>query len=344
MATIESGDFVITSNHESEAAMRAVMGVESNDAGNQASDEGHDAVIPGSTDAGSESGRAGGDQSSGEDAGESNRSTDRRADDAVPAGAVGKKARDNPQARISQAVAKQREAERKAADLEARLQALEQSRPAPAPQQPPVAPPSPVATGKPSWQSFEEQVGVGLKYATWGEAQDAYADARDSWNRQEWLREQQQQAELAERRKVATDHLARVEVAKKQYPDYQEALTSVEHVRVSPVLEAAILKLPNSADVVYWLATHPDEFTQLASETLTLDVVAAPIVRRLLEARVGAGARSGSVPSAELPRTKPPIRPVGASSVSVPDDPGDDEPVEQYIARMNAADRKRGRL
>lgn len=324
MATIESGDFIISSNHESEAAMRAVMDVEPTEE-THAADDHAEVADSGETPGAPDDAATSADHSV---APPPETQPEKRG-----------KPRDNPQARISQAVAKQREAERKAADLEARLQALEQARQPVPPQE---APKPATPTGKPSWKAFEEQIGT--TYQSWGDAQDAYADARDNWNRQAWQREQQQHAELTEKQKASTEHLARVEVAKAKYPDYQDALAAVEHIRITPVLETAILKLPNSADVVYWLATHPDELTQLASETNGLDVIAAPLVRRLLETRVGAGARPGSASTAELSKAKPPVRPVGVSSVVVPDEPGDDEPIERYIARQNAIDRKKGRL
>lgn len=319
--TIEHDGFTIESNHETEAAMRAAMEIP------PAADATAEASADGEVDAAAST--------------EPSQSAEAVASVNAESEPVRKpKPRENTQARISQAIAKQHEAERKAAELEARLQALEQSRQQPTREEPKPAA-KPVDPSKPSWKVFEAQIGE--TYETWADAQDAFSDARDTWNRQQWQEEQRHQQEQSERLHAGQTHRERVTAAKARYPDYDAVVEAVSTIPVSAVLEQAILASPNSADVVYWLATHRDEFSQLASETQSLGVVAAPLVRRLLEARLGAGERSGSVPTAELSTAKPPIRPVGVSSVTVSDD-DEDVPIETWISRENAKDRKKGRL
>lgn len=325
MATIEHEGFTIDSNHETEAAMRAAMGVETPEPSPQEAAEGS------SEPQESQEPETAPPQEAAESRTEPQEAADRRA-----------KPRENVQARISQAVAKQREAERKAADLEARLQALEQTRSQPAREEPkpvPVAAPS----GKPTWKAFEEQIGT--QFETWGDASDAYQDARETWLRQQWQEEQAQQRQVQHRERIA-------QAAAQKYgvESYQQAIDTVNQalktagVRITETFRQAIDGSTVAPDLVYWLGTHPDECIQLASETQDLGAAAAPLVRRLLETRVSAGAPSGSAPLAELPRAKPPVRPVGVSSVTVPEDDSEDVPIETWISRENAKDRKKGRL
>lgn len=341
MATIEHDGFIISSNHESEAAMRAVMSGESSHVGDQET-EGRD-ELAGSVDAGSEGGSGESDSAGRENLGGSDRSADSGAVDegAVPAQVRKAKPRENPQARIAQAIERQRDAERRAQQLEAELARLKQ--------------PAPVTTtepAKPHGRPSESEIGT--TYKTYEEFVEALADWKleqrlgsvDQLVEQRFQKEREKEAQA----RALTAFQERTELGKKKYRDYQEqvdaadAAMKAEGKGITQVMAEAVFRSNLSHDLVYYLATHPDDARQLASETVGLDVSAAPLVRQLLEQRVSAGAGHGSASTAELSRAKPPIRPLGASSVTVPDEPGDDEPVERYIARMNSIDRKRGRL
>ncbi len=321
--TIEHDGFTIESNHESESAMRAAMDIPE--------PETHDETVevhePEPAGIVSEVPVSDGAVSAADQPGADSAASPRKA-----------KPKENVQARINQALEKQRKAEERAAALEAEVSRLKQ------PAQPAEAP------VQPKWQPVP-----GEKFATfdtWSAANpgtdyEDYIDARARHVYQAEHRAAQAQSELE---RLSTSHLTRVEVAKQKYPDYDQAVAAVDKqlfdagLRSSDALTDAILRSDSSADLIYWLATHPEDALQLARESQGLPASAAPIVKRLLEVRLGAGERPGSGPTAELSHAKPPVRPVGVSSVVVPDEPGEDEPVEAYIRRQNALDRKRGRL
>ena len=319
--TIEHDGFSITSNTETEAAMRSALGAE---------------TLPvEQTDAPDDHGEVAGSGAAEGNSGKPEASADDPAGLSTADAPKDKKAkpRENMHARLSQETARRHALEQRTAELEAELTRYKQT---PAPREEPKQPPAPVSD-KPSWKTFEAQIGT--QYESWADAQDAYIDARD-----EWKETQQREKQAQEQRQAAgKSHYDRVQTFRKTHPDFDTVVNAVSDIPASAVLQEAILALPNSADVVYWLASNRDEFSQLASETASLDVIAAPLVKRLLQARLGAGEPSGSVPAVELSTAKPPVRPVGVSSVVVPDEPGEDEPFDAYFARMNASDRKKGR-
>ena len=72
------------------------------------------------------------------------------------------------------------------------------------------------------------------------------------------------------------------------YPDFDQVLTEADTLglQVSAVMQEAIAESPQAADLVYFLATHPEECTQLAEESQQTPVAAATVMRRLLESRL----------------------------------------------------------
>jgi len=258
------------------------------------------------------------------------------------------KPRDNPQARIAQEIDRRKAAEARAAHIEAELQQL-RSRPAPAP----VEPPAP-ARAKPR----EEEVGT--KYPSYADFIEDLAD----WKAEQRLTalrpaapidqivaaEIEKREQVRQRVEAQRAFEAREEQARATYPDYQDQVDRlISTVRDAgtpfpPVALEAIFQSEQAGHLLYWLATHPTEALQLARDVSHYDVVAAPLVRQVLEARLGSVAVPGSGPAARESRAQPPIKPVGASPVSAPsDEPSDDESFEQYFARENARARKAGR-
>lgn len=259
-----------------------------------------------------------------------------------------KNPRNNPQARISQAVAKQRDAERRAEELAAELERL---RAAHRPAAPVAEPAKPEPVGKPKREDFLAQIGT--TYPTYEAAQDAYDDARDAWrdSRQppvETVIEQRLAVREAQREaaRVLTAHQQRMAAAESQYPDYKETVAQAEQlltdlkITLPPALQFAMFDSPKSADVVYWLATHPTDLLQLARQSAALPVSAAALLRRDLESRVGAGAGPGAAPPAVVSTAKPPIKPVGASHIAPQDEGSESESFDAYFARENARERK----
>lgn len=335
--TVTHDDMTVTTNTGSEADVRVSMGMPADGAT-------HD-------DAGTvedPSGRL--DDAGTGEAERATRDTAETPDDHAAEPPVRKpKPRDNPQARISQEVERRKAVEARAAQLEAELQRLKTT--------PAAVKPAELAAARPKPKEDE----VGSKYPSYADFIEDLAD----WKAEQRMAavpaagtlDQLVAAEL-DKRERQREHLTRVSahqermaVVAARTPDIQakieaaDAAVTAAGLPQSPVLIQAILGSDRSGDLVEWLATHPTDYLQLAREALPLDVAAAPLVRQLLEARLGAGERSGSAPAAQESRAKPPIKPVGASPVTaVPDDGSDDEPFEKHFARENAKDRKAGRL
>ena len=197
----------------------------------------------------------------------------RRRDDTLP--------RHNPIARMKQALAQKAEAERRAAALEAELAAA-----AAAGVTSPVTPPAAEwarATPAPGEPQFEQ----------FADAPDPYTAYLQAWTR--WDRAQAIAQARAEWEAEQTAEAARAELpdaprrrAKSQYPDFDQVLTQADTLglQVSAVMQEAIADSPKAADLVYYLATHPEECTQLAEESHQTPVAAAPVMRRLLESHL----------------------------------------------------------
>jgi hypothetical protein len=264
----------------------------------------------------------------------------------------GKKPRDNPQARIAQVLEQKRLADQRAQAAEARIAALEAQLNKPVP---PVAPLPGSNNGNGARPKPKEDE-VGTKYASYADFVEDLAD----WKAEQRLGkvpnvDQLVDAKLAQReqqrewQRQAAAHQARVDTAKTTYADYQERVDASDTalaeagLALSPAVSEAILSSDRSADLVYYLATHPDELLQLAKDARQFDASAAPLIRSMLDARLGAVASSGSAPRASS-TAKPPIKPVGASPVTPGSDDSDDEPFDAYFKRMNARDRKAGKL
>jgi len=248
----------------------------------------------------------------------------RRRDDTLP--------RHDPIARMKQAIAQKAQAEQRAAHLEAELQRLRQpsvtSPVTPGPQNGQAAP----AYGEPQFEQFADAP----------DPYTAYVQAWARWDRAQGLAEARQQWDAEQAAKVqATAFEHRLAEGRKEYPDYDQVLTEADTLglQVSAVMQLAIAESPKAADLVYYLATHPEECTQLAEESQHTPVAAAAVMRRLLESQVGprAAPRNGAGPAAvpKMSTAKPPVQPVGSSPVMGDDPPGDTASAAEHARYWN---------
>jgi hypothetical protein len=131
------------------------------------------------------------------------------------------------------------------------------------------------------------------------------------------------------------------------FADFREKFEELteQGLQFSPTIAGIVAEeldgeTPLGHKLAYHLATHPDDLRRLnALQPLT----AARQIQKILDTL--APASRGSEAPAPVSQAKPPVRPIGGSPAAVSvDDPGDDEDVDKYIARMNAKDRKAGRL
>lgn len=241
--------------------------------------------------------------------------------------------RKSHQAKINIAIAKQREAERRAdeaerraTEREAELQALKQPPPTPAAR---VEPPAPSATrAKPT------EAEIGEKYQTYGDFVEDLAD---------WKVEQReaQRDQIAAQRERESHVTTAVNLATERHPDFAALMASdtrvypdavMEHLRVEASLDPSL-----SAELLHHLLTHPDDAERLAK-------MHHPIAAAREIGRLTAGLSSApSGPETVLTHTtaKPLIKPVRSSVMAPESSPPEDLPFgPKYIAAMNERDRK----
>ena len=243
--------------------------------------------------------------------------------------------RHDPIARMTKALAQKAEAERRAAALESELQRLRQ--PVTSPVTPPPANGHPPPSGdEPQFEQFADQADPYTAYvqawARWDHARQL--DAR-------FAQYEQQQAARAQ----ATVFESRLADGAKHYPDWQEALTQADTLglQISAVMQQAITSSSRAADLVHYLATHPEECFQLAEESEATPVAAAPVMRRLLEASLAPraaapatnGAGAGTAARAAVSTAKPPVTPVGSSPVVSDAPPGDEASAAEHARYWN---------
>ena len=134
---------------------------------------------------------------------------------------------------------------------------------------------------------------------------------------------------------------SRLAEGKTQYADFDTALQNADTLglQVSAVMREAIADSPKAADLVYYLATHPEECTQLAEESVGTPVAAATVMRRLLESQLAPRAvpsnGTGAAARAVTSTAKPPVTPVGSSPVASDEPPGDAASVAEHARYWN---------
>ncbi len=254
------------------------------------------------------------------------------------------------QAKINLLTAEREEAKRRADDLERRLSEREaeyQSRSQPAPVPLPQAA-QPSATSKyladvQRYQAeadapkFDDFVAAGLD--------DPYTAHRDAMSMYIADRRHQEYRETESRRAQVNEVTSRVaqamDIAAQTHPDFQAHLQAAESIRYQDapyeLLKREAVRDPSlSAELFHYLATHPDDASQLAA--ITDPIAAAREIGRLT-----AGLSSAPPgPETDLPRTmaKPLIKPVRPSVMARDDTNPDELPFSKYVQVMNEKDRK----
>jgi hypothetical protein len=248
--------------------------------------------------------------------------------------------RHNPIARLNQALAQKAEAERKAAALEAELTRYRQPAPVTGQVTPQPQPSTNPTNPRNSTNGHEPQ------FDQFADAADPYTAYLQAWTR--WDREQGIAQALAEREAAhaaqtrAQAFQTRLTDGRTQYPDFDTVLANADTLglQVSAVMQEAIANSPRAADLVYFLATHPEECTQLAEESVGTPVAAATVMQRLLESQAApraAPAKAGSGPAARasVSTANPPVTPVGSSPVASDEPPGDTASAAEHARYWN---------
>jgi hypothetical protein len=213
--------------------------------------------------------------------------------------------------RIKQLNAKRRETEKllaeersqnalRQAQLEARLDTLTKVLSGSAPDVP-ASPMQP--TGPPQSEQYADH--------------DTYLDARSTWNAQQVLQQERQQQQQL---RFQQDLMSREETFKQAHPDFDTVVRTGLAGKVSPVLNQALMLIPDGPAVAYTLAKQPELVQRLNSLPPPLVLVelgrlsTAPQPTSPTPAVGSPTNGNGAVPAAPLPE---PMAPVGGGGSMV---------------------------
>lgn len=245
----------------------------------------------------------------------------------------------SPQFRINQAIAKQREAERLAAQHEARVRELE-ARLTPPPE--PAAPPPPPSAPDPDMPREDQ-------FETW----EAFTDAKVTYLAEKKAAERVEQHFAAERDRLAREtaqraeqavlaaHQDRLAQARQEYADFDEVIN--QDIALSAPMIDAIVHSPVGGKVMYFLGQHPE----IAASLKDLPAGPALVAMGEIQAQFRQSAPA-SAPAPQAPARVPvssapaPIRPVSAST-HTPLSSLDDLPLKEFFRRRNEDEANRSR-
>ena len=252
-----------------------------------------------------------------------------------------RKRRSDPTEAVKSAIAKQREAERRADAAESKVQALSAERAPTQPETQTAPEPEP-----PSWSRFKEMPGVPKPnqftgYEDYSMALAEFvADAKHVENTaaQQQAYEQQQ---IAHEQQVQLDRWSKTLDEERQTdPAFDDSLNL--DTPMSMPMQHLAMESPQGIQILKWLSAHPDDAQRIS----TLHPAEAYREMGKLEARLEAASPTvSSGPARVVSSAKAPIKPLGTSPpVEDPFEITDDLSMDEHFRRMNAADRQSGRL
>ena len=238
--------------------------------------------------------------------------------------------RSDPTEAVKSAIAKQREAERRAEAAEARVQQLVQ--------------PLPVESETaPDWSRFKNMPGVPRveqfdAYEDYSMALAAFvADARHQ-ERDVVRHQAYQQRQIEESQQQQQQQwMSRLQDASAQDPELMASLNP--DTPMSLPMQHLAMDSPVGIEMLKWLSANPEESQRLS----TLHPAETYREMGKLEARLEAASVRG--PARVVSSAKAPIKPLGTSPpVADPFAISDDLSMDEHFRRMNAADRAAGRM
>jgi hypothetical protein len=263
-------------------------------------------------------------------------------DEAVPAPAKKRTRRNDPTEAVKSAIAKQREAERRADAAESRVQELSAPAPTPDPQPAPESEPQP-----PSWSRFKQMPGVPTvdQFQSYEDYSMALAefvsDAKHTENTAA-QRQAYEQQQIAQQQRVQLDRWSKtLDEARQQDPKFDETLNL--DTPMSMPMQHLAMESPQGIEILKWLSAHPDDAQRLS----TLHPAETYREMGKLEARIelDAASSTSSGPARVVSSAKAPIKPLGTSPpVEDQFEITDELSMDEHFRRMNAADRQAGRL
>ena len=256
--------------------------------------------------------------------------TDLPVNEPVKAAPVKSNRRSDPTEAVKSAIAKQREAERRAEAAEARVQQLVQ--------------PLPVESETaPDWSRFKNMPGVPRveqfdAYEDYSMALAAFvADARHQ-ERDVVRHQAYQQRQIEESQQQQQQQwMSRLQDASAQDPELMASLNP--DTPMSLPMQHLAMDSSVGIEMLKWLSANPEESQRLS----TLHPAETYREMGKLEARLEAASVRG--PARVVSSAKAPIKPLGTSPpVADPFAISDDLSMDEHFRRMNAADRAAGRM
>lgn len=209
------------------------------------------------------------------------------------------------------------EAERRSAEMEARIQKIEQE----SKQEPPKP-----ATRPERKKFFDE-------YEDPDDAMAAYAEAVADWKlsdytaKQQQERQRQQQTQQAQQQEQAFEDKRRktAEAGQKKYSNWEEVVYSIPEALMPPVLANAIVEMDGGEGVAYYLGNNLDEAERISR--MSPYALVAELGK--IDARLSKKTNTRAKP----PETVSTVR--GAKASGRTPDPDKDEESERWIAARN---------
>ncbi len=248
--------------------------------------------------------------------------------------------RNDPTEAVKAAIAKQREAERRADAAESRVQELS----APPVEAQPTPEPEPQ---QPTWARFKAMPGVPTvdQFQTYEDYSMALAEFVAEAKQVEHTAAQQQAHEQQRQAQQQRVQLARwsktLEEARQHDPKFDETLNL--DTPMSLPMQHLAMESPHGIAILQWLSAHPDDAQRIS----TLHPAETYREMGKLEARLEAASSTteNSGPARVVSSAKAPIKPLGTSPPAEnPFEITDDLSVDEHIRRMNASDRQAGLL
>jgi hypothetical protein len=226
----------------------------------------------------------------------------------------------------------------------------------PQPAQRPVSQPAQrVAPTFPDYAQAIEIPGYeALTYEQWGEQRTRWLyallrqDERDADEARRAQDAQESQArDIAER---TAAHVQRLAAAKTKYPDWDAVVTN-SPVKISGVMQHAMLKSDKSDDIQYFLGKNPTIAAELNAESLDYHASAVAPMRRYLDSlvagqrstppsRTAAGPTGAALALVQPPAPRPPT-PVRTGTIAAPDTPPGDDDMSLSAHEKHYAPRRR---
>jgi chemotaxis protein histidine kinase CheA len=261
--------------------------------------------------------------------------------EAAPAPPKKRTRRNDPSEAVKAAIAKQREAERRADAAESKVQALSSTAVA----SPPETHADPVPQ-PPSWSRFKDMPGVPKpdQFTAYEDYSMALAEFISEAKHTEHTAAQQdayEQQQIAQQQQVQLDRWSKtLDEARQHDPKFDETLNL--DTPMSMPMQHLAMESPQGIEILQWLSAHPDDAQRLS----TLHPAETYREMGKLEARLEAASSTvSSGPARVVSSAKAPIKPLGTSPpVEDPFEITDDLSMDEHFRRMNAADRQAGRL